>query len=475
MTSRAVCCRNEISPYPFVVCVFLCFFLWLGTGTAQTFTTIHTFTETDGSGPDAVLVQGRDGQLYGTTAAGGTGTCSPSSGCGTVFKVDSAGNLTTLHNFTGADGLLPQGVVLARDGNFYGTATNGGANGFGVIYRITSSGVFTQLYNFTGGLDGKNPSNQLLQASDGNLYGLTSTGLYRYIIGGGVTTIFTIPTDPIASITAPLIQSADGALYATFPYLYTSFGSSCGSIVKFSLQGAILSEFDFSCNTLIQGQYPYSAVVQATDGSLYGTTNSGGTSGEYYGTAFKLNSSLKAFKVLHNYDFASGRFCFAGLVQGTDGNLYGVTADGGAYPFPGVMYELTPSGIYTSFMTLPDHQEDWPNWSLIQHTDGKFYSTTESGGNATYYGTVYSFDNGLEPFITFVVPQGKSGTYAQILGQGFTGTTRVTFNGTVATSIKILNDTFMMALVPPGATTGPVVVTTPNATLMSNKNFRVTP
>jgi uncharacterized repeat protein (TIGR03803 family) len=451
---------------------FLYLLLLSGAGEAQTFTTIHTFNGGDGSGPDAVLVQGRDGQLYGTTASGGTGTCSPYSGCGTVFKVDTSGNLTTLHNFAGADGSLPQGVVLAKDGNFYGAATNGGANGFGVIYRITSSGAFTQLYNFTGGADGKNPSNQLLQAIDGNLYGLTPTGLYRYTISGSVTTIYTIPA-PIPGVTAPLIQSIDGAMYATFPYFYTSGPTSAGSIVKFSFQGAILFEFDFPYNNASMGQYPFSAVVQGADGNLYGTASTGGT--YTYGTAFKLNPKTRMLSVLHDFDYSDGNLIYAGLAQGTDGNFYGVAADGGAFPFPGVMYEVTPLGVFTNFLTLPDHQEDWPVWSMIQHTNGKFYSMTQNGGNTTYYGTVYSFDNGLTPFITFVGFQGRSGANVQILGQGLVGTTSVTFNGIAATSFRVVNSTFLTAVVPKDATTGPVVVTTPRGALTSNVSFRIIP
>jgi hypothetical protein len=88
-------------------------------------------------------------------------------------------------------------------------------------------------------------------------------------------------------------------------------------------------------------------------------------------------------------------------------------------------------------------------------------------------GYVYSFKMGLGPFITFVRSQGKAGATAQILGQGLTGTTSVTFNG-IAASFSVVNDTYMTAVVPAGAATGPVVVTTPSGPLTSNPSFRIT-
>ena len=107
-----------------------------------------------------------------------------------------------------------------------------------------------------------------------------------------------------------------------------------------------------------------------------------------------------------------------------------------------------------------------------QDTNGKFYGTTYQGGRYGY-GTVYSLDMGLGPFVSFVLPAGRVGQQVQILGQGLTGTTSVSFGGVPATSFNVLRDTYMTAVVPSGAATGPVVVTTPTGSLTSNVSFRV--
>jgi len=136
---------------------------------AQTFTTLVNFDGTDGANPEYVsLVQGTDGNLYGTTSADGTNTY------GTVFKVTPAGMVTTLHNFDGRDGAVPEaGLVVATDGNFYGTTSNGGRHHNGTIFRITPEGTLTTLHSFDA-TDGADPLGPLAQGADGNLYGTTS-------------------------------------------------------------------------------------------------------------------------------------------------------------------------------------------------------------------------------------------------------------------------------------------------------------
>src|SRR5262249_16672836 len=144
---------------------------------------------------------------------------------------------------------------------------------------------------------------------------------------------------------------------------------------------------------------------------------------------------------------------------------------GGAHK-QGVLFQITKDGTYTLLNSFEGKSGEFPAAPPVQHTNGLFYGTTSQGGQFSL-GTVYSLDMGLGPFITFVQATGKVGRAAQILGQGLTGTTSVTFNGVPATSFKVQRDTYMTAVVPPGATTGPVVVTTPTGTLTSNKNFVV--
>ncbi|HUZ93618.1 MAG TPA: choice-of-anchor tandem repeat GloVer-containing protein [Edaphobacter sp.] len=149
--------------------------------------TLHSFTEQDGAFPDAALISGTDGSVYGTTLFGGTTACSggaPWQGCGTIFKIDAAGNFTLLHSFSGPDGAYPAQLMQASDGYFYGTTEGGGdascagryGPGCGTVFRMDSFGNVTILYSFTGQSDGSWPESALIQGPDGSLYGTTAYG-----------------------------------------------------------------------------------------------------------------------------------------------------------------------------------------------------------------------------------------------------------------------------------------------------------
>jgi uncharacterized repeat protein (TIGR03803 family) len=459
------------SRFMMVIFVSLVVLVVASSSDAQNFTSLYSFSSTDGAYPNAVLTQGRDGYLYGTTSQGGIGTCASNTGCGTIFKMDTSGNLTTLYKFSGTDGSSPQGVILGTDGNLYGVAQLDGPQGFGRLFRITSNGTFTSLHDFTGGADGSYPSNQLFQAPNGDFYGFSSAGLYRYVLSGTLTTIHTFAQCSVYHVFVPLILGADENLYATFPCGDTGLGSQCGSIVKFNSQGTVLSQHDFGCNShQITGNYPLSSVVSASDGDVYGTNSSGGTYG--YGTVFRLDPRNDHLNILHTFNLSTdGTSAGAvGLVQANDRNFY--SAGGGGVS--GVIYQLTLGGQITTLLDIPNYGEDFLYSSFIQHTNGQFYSSINFIENdPTFYGLLYSFDNQLDPFVSFVQSQGKIGGTAQILGQGFRGSTGVTFNGIPATSFKVVADTYMTAVVPSGATTGKVVVTTPGGTLTSNVSFRI--
>jgi uncharacterized repeat protein (TIGR03803 family) len=462
---------SQLKPVAFamaVVCIFL-----IGTLSAQSVTELHLFANSpDGGFPSGALVQGRDGSLYGTTEQGGINTCTETgatTGCGTVFKIDLAGNLTKIHDFNGADGEVPHGLVLASDGYFYGVGIRGGANGFGVLYRISPGGNnFTVLHHFTGGTDGKYPSNTLLQATDGNLYGFSMTGLYRASLSGTVATIYTLAT-ATDSTGAPVIQDADGNLYAIMSIGFSNgTRSPCGAIAKFNRQGVLMSEHDFSCGNTTYGEFPYSAVTQAANGYFYGTTTNGGSAGK--GTAFALNPQTNTVTVLHNYD-STEEYPYAGLTLGSDGDFYGATWTG-TLSISGTIDQITPGGFFTELAALPNHGEDFPYAKLIQHTSGKFFGeVTYAGQVPDLYGSLYSFDNGLGPFITFVRAQGRDGSTVQILGQGLRGASAITFGGVPATSFNVISDTYMTVVVPAHPNSGTVTVTTPAGTLNSNVPF----
>ncbi len=471
---------------------------------APTFTTLFIFNSTNGSDPESPLVQGTDGNLYGTTFKGGAysyqGTCS--SGCGTEFKITTAGVLTTLYNFCAlqngldacTDGWGPWGLTLGTDGNFYDMTFSGGsatAVSLGTIFKITAEGDRTQLFALKefGGCKlnecyGIYPMAGLVEASDKNLYGTAVDGGAD---GGGVVlkvnpleppppTVLYSFDFPTVSPGAPLIQGTDGDLYGT-TYDNEQFDQYTGSVFKLSLTGEFTTLYNFCSQTnCSDGSRPYSPVVQAANGNFYGTTYEGGSENE--GTIFELTAA-GALTILHDFATQSidGTYPVGGLVQGTDGNLYGVTPHGGKYGF-GIIFKITTGGTFTVLHSFDSTDGSAPDAGLMQATNGLFYGTTTGGIPATCTGstcgTIFSLNVGLAPFVALALPAGKIGDTAEILGQGFTGTTSVTFNGVPSTNFQVVSDTYITARVPSGATTGPVVVTTPSGTLKSNKNFNVT-
>ena len=151
---------------------------------------LHAFTGgTDPHRPGAALIQASDRHLYGTTTAGGA------AGAGTTFRMSLGGTVTVLHEFGGgAAGARPQAALLeGSDGNFYGTTTDGGSAGHGTIFRMTPAGHVTILHSFTGGSDGSKPRNvAMIEATDGNFYGRTRTSVFR-MSRAGIVTSGTLP------------------------------------------------------------------------------------------------------------------------------------------------------------------------------------------------------------------------------------------------------------------------------------------
>ncbi|HEY6763842.1 MAG TPA: choice-of-anchor tandem repeat GloVer-containing protein [Candidatus Sulfotelmatobacter sp.] len=445
-------------------------------GLAQTVSEVFGFTGAAPAPGTVTPAQGRNGRLYGTTSGFGRTVTN-----GTVFSLSPIGKGGTIYTFNGTDGSHPQSsLTLATDGNYYGGATSGGTGNSGVLFRITASGIYSALYQFSGGLDGANPLAPPVQASDGNLYGATdgdsvTAGAFYKLVpsSGAVSTIFTLNPDGSQGsiVFAPLIQAADGSLYATAE---TGGANGCGTILNLSTSGQLLRLYSFMCGA--SGNFPAGPLVQASDGTIYGTTEAGGnvTSGECAngcGIVFRMSQGL--LTVLHTFSGYpnDGAFPYAGLTLGTDGNLYGATGKGGVNDL-GTLYQVTTGGQCKVLYSFVDKIGSGPNASLLQHTNGTFYGVAESGGQYGA-GSVYSLNMGLGSFIALVRYTGRIGQPVQILGQGLTGSTDVTVNGVAATSFKVVSDTYMTAVIPTGATTGPVVVTTRTGTLTSNHNLRI--
>ena len=383
----------------------------------------------DGEYSYATPVQGTDGNLYGTTFLGGANDQ------GTVFRLSSSGTLTTLHSFDGTDGSEPQaGLVQAGNGAFYGTTYSGGSKGRGTVFKVTSSGTFTLLHSFcsqSNCTDGDNPFAPLILGTDGNLYGTTLAGGSH-----GDGTVFKIT--PSGTLT-----------------ILHSFCSQSG------------------CP---DGEFPQTGVVQGTDGNFYGTTILGGAYSN--GTIFKITPSgsfTTLYGVCSQTGCPDGNYLIAPLIQATNGNLYGIMDTDGAHGY-GTIFTITTTGTFTTLYSFCSQSGcsdgEYPAAGLVQDTNGNLYGTAADGG-ANGNGTVFSLSVGLGPFVETLPASGKVGTTIKILGSNLTGATSVTFNGTPAT-FTVSSSTFITATVPAGATTGTVQVVTPGGALSSNLPFRVT-
>jgi uncharacterized repeat protein (TIGR03803 family) len=460
-----------------------------------TFTTLATFTGPNGKDPGLLesLVQGLDGNFYGTTTEGGANkVCLDEEsgkdvGCGTVFKVTPGGTVTVLHSFDKTDGSFPlTGLVLGSNGNFYGVTSAGGGDADGTVFEITPGGTLTTLVHFDG-TNGRAPLVPLVQGSNGNFYGATSTGgangdgtVFEITPAGTLTTLHSFCSlakcadgeDPNG-----LIQAANGNLYGT---TYTGgvnsscptdaplTESGCGTVFKITPGGTLTTLLSFGGTN---GALPNATLVQATNGNFYGTTDLGGTfclDDGGCGTIFEITPGGTLTTLLD----CNGTDCsqpFPGLIQASDGNFYGTTEAGGANPGCGIIFEIAGGTLTTLVNFGSGTISSCDPGGLVQGTDGNFYGTTVIGNGG---GTVFSLAVGLGPFVEANPTSGNAGTAVTILGNNLTGSTSVTFNGVQAT-FNVVSSTEITTTVPNGAITGKVQVTTPTGTLSSNVNFQV--
>jgi uncharacterized repeat protein (TIGR03803 family) len=463
-----------------VTCVLAGFLALAVSLPAQTFTTLQSFDLTDGAAPEAGLVEGLNGSLYGTTQQGGVNSA------GTVFEITPAGTLTTLYNFCSvgvcADGDDPvAGLVVAANGDLYGTTPGGGTNGAGTVFKITASGTLTTLYNFCSAsacTDGRHPITGLVLATNGDLYGTTEEDGAK---GGG--TVFKITSSGTFTTLYSFCSLSDcadgeeawGLIHGTNGNFYgTTLGggaNNVGTVFEITAAGVLTTLHSFDTT---DGADPFAGLVQAANGDFYGTTYIGGASGN--GTVFKITPS-GTLTTLHTFcseaECGDGANPYDGLVQGTDGNFYGTTYAEGAN-FYGTVFEITLAGALTTLHSFDSADGEETRAGLVEDTNGILYGTTYAGGG-DFNGTVFSLSvASLGPFAETLPTSGKVGATVKILGNNLTGTTKVTFNGKTAV-FRVTSSTLITATVPTGATTGFVKVTTPSGTLTSNTKFRVSP
>jgi len=452
---------------------------------AQTVTTFVNFNGINGAYPYcSPLLQGIDGNLYGTTYAGGDVTCNAPVGCGTIFRIAPTGKLTTVYTFHGADGAGPDGgLIQAMSGDFYGTTYYGGTYNGGTVFKITSAGALTTLHNFDN-TNGYYPYGGLIQAANGNFYGTTGYGgaydygtVFQITRAGTLTTLHSFNLKDGALPQAGLVQAINGNFYGT---TYYGGAYDAGTVFRMTPQGTLTTLHSFERT---DGYYPYAALVQSNSGNFYGTTWEGGTStncSDGCGTLFEITAQ-GILTMLHSFDSTDGAYPYAGLVQATDGNFYGTTGYGGANNW-GTIFGITQAGALTTVHSFcsqvgcPDGDD--PAGGLIQATNGNFFGTTSYGGRSANCtlgcGTVFTVSVGLAPFVETKPAAGKVGALVTIMGNDLNGVTSVRFNGTPA-AFNVFPNSEITTTVPPGATTGFVTVVTTSRTLTSNRKFRVRP
>ena len=337
-------------------------------------TNLVAFGGTNGFGPCGGVVQGPDGNFYGTTQFGGTnelGNVFMMTPVRTNFFNNGNGNfgyylgstLSNVYSFTGGtDGNTPvASLIRGADGYLYGTTEFGGALGDGNVFKISTNGLITNIYSFTNGMDGGFPTNALMQAVDGNFYGVTENG-----------------------------------------------GSqSVGSVFRLTPAGVFSTVYSFTGGT--DGKFPNGPLVQGADGSLYGTTQHSSIGRFiFYGVLFKVTTN-GAYTLLYTLNFNDGHYPSAGMILGSNSLFYGTAEFGGNGNNNGFVFSTTAGGTMTSLVNFDGFDDGAnPETPVVQGADGDLYGTTSAGGQSGD-GTVFRLDVGMPPPLT--APAWKNGNF----------------------------------------------------------------
>lgn len=458
-------------------------------------TPLHFFLGPDGNTPQSGLSLGFDGNFYGSTETGG------SSNAGTAFSFGSGG-LNSLYSFTdGTDGGYPWAPpIQAPDGNIYGV-TNNGSNP-GKVYRITPGGTPSTIVTAPG-----QTAAPLILGSDGNLYGTTPNGgdfnegtVFQLKITGKkpiLKIIHSFKTDGIdgTNPAGPVMQGADGRLYGTTVWGGTN---GVGTVFVMTTSGGgakVLHSFQTT-----DGSNPYAGLVQGSDKFLYGVAARGGINS--VGTLFKINTTETVFAKLHDFDPGTGDTPFATPMLHTNGTIYGLTQHGGtpntAY---GVLYSFT-NGLrpFASIVVIWSGKvgtqvgiigQGFSNATGVQFGSGAgtftaisdtYMIATAAAGATTGNVTVLEpGGNLITPQVFKVIPSisgfnppnGPVGTSVTINGMSLTQASAVTFGGVNATTFTVNSDIQVTAIVPTGAKTGKIGITTKGGKATSAKSFTV--
>ena len=362
-----------------------------------TFSLLHTFAGTDGANPSG-LIRDSAGNLYGTTQTGGDLACADSPvGCGTVFKIDTGGILTTLYVFAGSpnDGAGPQPeLILDESGNLYGATFAGGSHQAGTVFKLDVNGNETVLYDFTGEEDGAGPELGV-RDEDGNLYGSTygpfltacsaaCGAVFRLAVDGTLTVLHAFSGSDGMSPSGRLVRDGSGTLFGTTEYggnnpaCVSQFG--CGTVYKINVNGAhtLLHAF---VGSIEEGETPTGGLLLEADGSLFGTTLGGGSG--LGGTVYELEPNGNLIEILAFFggdggeveDDPGGKTPEGGVVRGVAGNLYGTTRAAGRRR-AGVLFEVDTETFEERVLyTFSPEEGGLPVAPLVVDGDGNLYGT----------------------------------------------------------------------------------------------------
>lgn len=306
-------------------------------GDGTNFGTVYSFIDSSGSNPRCTLLQGTNGKLYGTTYNGGFNS-------GVIFSFDiSTGTYNNLHAFNWTSGASRpgRGLIQYTNGLMYGVAQGGGGSDGKIFSFNPANNTYTTVFNFLGPLGG-DPFGKLIHSTTGKLYGMT--------IGKGINNV--------------------GVIF--------SFNPVNNSYSKL---------FDFDSTS--SGRNPWGSIVEANNGKLYGMTWRGGVNNK--GVLFSLDTINNSYSVVFNFDSINGEFPVGNLMKANNGKIYGMATNGGSYNY-GTLYSFDPNNnAFTLLFNFDYLNGAMPLGGLIQASNGKLYGMTAYGGNYSW-GTVFSYD-----------------------------------------------------------------------------------
>lgn len=429
-----------------------------------------------------LLIQASDSSLYGVSNNGSN------DGGGNVFRIITSNGSTSLQNVyifckqgsPCADGSFPAALIEGSDDLFYGVTQAGGAADKGTVFKVDSSGNLTTLYSFckvSGCADGSTPAAELIEGTDGNFYGLTLFGgsaqnvgtLFRITPQGMLTTLYTFcslnQSCPDGAVPTALLQASDGNFYGTT--LDGGTGNN-GTVFRITPLGDFTSLYSFctvsnTTSVCADGGNP-GALVEGRDGNLYGVTNTfgtpvlcsvcGGAPGMAWGWGGTVFSITTAGALSTVYSFCSEQGtqqnCLDGnqptsLMEGSDGNFYGTTSSGGPAPTgdpsylgQGEIFEVTPAGAM-SVVSSPGYfcgpggggalSCNGPSapYSIMQLSFGDLtgvaYTYNSNTGSFNIGGATYEVNAGLKGPVQIALSQSQvsTGTPVDLTWQVFNG------------------------------------------------------